>query len=158
MIELDDIDTDDDGALTATAELPGGRHVTVQYDFDDDFDLEESEDEADDDEEDIEPENLPSLEEMQRTAEHALARLTEEILDARERQVVRELSEAVAEDDEDDVDDLIEELAEDISLDGVVVFGDGGMTLLYVSPEQYPDATIFCLLDDDLEVDDLMVE
>jgi len=31
MIDLDDIDTDEDGALTATVELPGGRRVTVEY-------------------------------------------------------------------------------------------------------------------------------
>ncbi|MGB4137497.1 MAG: hypothetical protein WA971_13085 [Microbacterium sp.] len=159
MIELDDIDTDEDGALTATAELPGGRRVTVQYDFDDDFDLAEDDDEADDgDDEDIDPENLPDLDEMQRTTEHALARLTAEILDAREREVVRQLAETAAHDDEADVDALIEDLADDITLDGVVVFGDGGLTLLYVATDNYPDTTIFCLLDDDLDIDDLMVE
>ena len=157
MIELDDIDTDEDGALLASAELPGGRQITVQYDFDDDFDLaEDDEDETAD--EDVDPENLPELEEMQSTAERALSRLTAEMLDATEMRIVRELADAAAEDDEEDVDELIEELDDDLVLDGVVVFGDGRMTLLYLAPEQYPDTTIFCLLDDDLDIVDLMVE
>lgn len=170
MIELEEIDTDEDGALTAMAELPGGRRVTVQYDFDDDFDLEEGEDDdLDDDDDDgedddgedgggIDPENLPDLDEMQATAEHALSRLTEEILAGVERDVVRALAEAAAEDDESDLDDLLTDLADDIALDGVVVFGDGGITLLYVATDNFPDMTVYCLLDDDLEIDDLMVE
>jgi len=40
----------------------------------------------------------------------------------------------------------------------VIVFGDGGLTLLYIAPEEYPDLIIYCLLDEDLEIDDLMVE
>ncbi|MFE6733906.1 hypothetical protein [Microbacterium sp. NPDC057650] len=165
MIELDEIDTDEDGALTAIAELPGGRRVTVQYDFDDDFDLDEGDDDELDDQEDddgggggIDPENLPDLDEMQATAEHALARLSEETLDGIEREVVRALAEAAAEDDESDLDDLLVDLADDIALDGVVVFGDGGITLLYVATDNFPDTTVYCLLDDDLEIDDLMVE
>ncbi|MDR2998090.1 MAG: hypothetical protein LBU78_08220 [Microbacterium sp.] len=165
MIELDEIDTDEDGALTATAELPGGRRVTVQYDFDDDFDLDEGEDDDLDEQDDddgggggIDPENLPDLDEMQATAEHALARLSEEALDAIERDVVRALAEAAAEDDESDLDDFLADLADDITLDGVVVFGDGGITLLYVATDNFPDTTVYCLLDDDLEIDDLMVE
>lgn len=156
MIELDEIDTDDDGALTAVAELPGGRRVTVQYDFDNDFDLELAEDEIDDeDEDDIDPENLPDLEEMQQTAEHALARLSAEILDARQSEVVDELVELSEEEDDDT---LADDLNDDLVLDGVVVFGDGGMTLLFVAPAVYPDTTILCLLDDDLEIEDLAIE
>lgn len=154
MIELDEIDTDDDGALTAVAELPGGRRVTVQYDFDNDFDLELAEDEVDDEEEDIDLENLPDLDEMQQTAEHALARLSAEILDARQSEVVDELVELSEEDD----DTLADDLTDDLVLDGVVVFGDGGMTLLFVAPAVYPDTTILCLLDDDLEIEDLAIE
>lgn len=172
MIELDDIDTDDDGALTATVELPGGRRVTVEYEADDDADFDDGDGDADDDDDrdDVEREDMPDMDVMQDTVRHALARLTAEILDARERDVVEELTEAAYEreddesegDDRDDEDlDLEEPLAAlraDISLDGVVVFGDGGMTLLYVAPGEYPGMTIYCLLDEDLAVEDLMVE
>ena len=97
---------------------------------------------------------------MQETVKHSLARLTEEILEAREREVVEELTEAAYEDDADEVDmaEALSALKDDIALDGVVVFGDGGLTLLYIAPEEYPDLIIYCLLDDDLEIDDLMVE
>lgn len=164
MIELDDIDTDEDGALTATVELPGGRRVTVEYEFDEDFDRddedEDSEDDDDDDVVDVEPEDLPDMDTMQETVQHALARLTQEILDEREREVAEELTEAAYEDDDDGTDlaDALQSLKDDIALDGVVVFGDGGITLLYVAPEEYPDLIIYCLLDEDLEIDDLMVE
>ncbi|GAA2853060.1 hypothetical protein [Microbacterium arabinogalactanolyticum] len=164
MIELDDIDTDEDGALTATVELPGGRRVTVEYEFDEDFDRddedEDSEDDDDDDVVDVEPEDLPDMDTMQETVQHALARLTQEILDEREREVAEELTEAAYEDDDDGTDlaEALQSLKDDIALDGVVVFGDGGITLLYVAPEEYPDLIIYCLLDEDLEIDDLMVE
>lgn len=159
MIELEDIDTDDEGALTATTELPGGRRVTVQYDFDDDFDLEETEDEQDerDVDDEIDRENLPDIDEMQATVEHALARLSEEILDAIEGAVVRQVVEAIREDGEDEVADVAE-LSADIALDGVEVSGEGSMTLLYVAPETFPDTTVICLLDDDLDIEDLLVE
>lgn len=159
MIELDDIDTDEDGALTATVELPGGRRVTVEYEFDEDFDRDDDDEGEDDDEDDVDPEDLPDMDTMQDTVRHSLARLTEEVLDARERQVAEELTDAAFEDDDDvALEDELAALREDISLDGVVVFGDGGMTLLYVAPSEYPDLTIYCLLDEDLEIDDLMVE
>jgi len=162
MIELDDIDTDEDGALTATVELPGGRRVTVEYEFDEEFDRDDDDDEIDGEDEeepDLEPEDLPDMDTMQETVRHSLARLTEEVLDARERQVAEELTDAAFEDDDDvALEDELAALREDISLDGVVVFGDGGMTLLYVAPSEYPDLTIYCLLDEDLEIDDLMVE
>ncbi|OJU42006.1 MAG: hypothetical protein BGN97_04410 [Microbacterium sp. 69-10] len=164
MIELDDIDTDEDGALTATVELPGGRRVTVEYEFDEDFDRddedEDSEDEDDDDVVDVEPEDLPDMDTMQQTVQHALARLTQEILDEREREVAEELTEAAYEDEDEGADlaQALQSLKDDIALDGVVVFGDGGITLLYVAPEEYPDLIIYCLLDEDLEIDDLMVE
>ena len=163
MIDLDDIDTDEDGALTATAELPGGRRVTVEYEFDEEFDYSDEDDDGDDDDADDEPverEDLPDLDTMQETVQHALARLTEEILEAREREVVEELTEAAYEDDDDEVDlaEALAALKDDIALDGVVVFGDGGLTLLYIAPEEYPDLIIYCLLDEDLEIDDLMVE
>lgn len=164
MIELDDIDTDEDGALTATVELPGGRRVTVEYEFDEDFDRddedEDSEDDDDDDVVDVEPEDLPDMDTMQETVQHALARLTQEILDEREREVAEELTEAAYEDEDEgaDLTEALQSLKDDIALDGVVVFGDGGITLLYVAPEEYPDLIIYCLLDEDLEIDDLMVE
>jgi hypothetical protein len=164
MIDLDDIDTDEDGALTASVELPGGRRVTVEYEFDEGFDYSDDDDDDDDDGEDdvelVEREDLPDLDTMQETVKHALARLTEEILEAREREVVEELTEAAYEDDADEVDmaEALSALKDDITLDGVVVFGDGGLTLLYIAPEEYPDLIIYCLLDDDLEIDDLMVE
>jgi len=164
MIELDDIDTDEDGALTATVELPGGRRVTVEYEFDEDFDREDededSEEDDDDDVVDVEPEDLPDLDTMRATVQHALARLTQEILDEREREVAEELTEAAYEDDDEGADlaEAVQSLKDDIALDGVVVFGDGGITLLYVAPEEYPDLIIYCLLDEDLEIDDLMVE
>ncbi len=161
MIELDDIDTDEDGALTATVELPGGRRVTVEYEYEEDFERDDDEDEDDglDVVDDIAPEDLPDMETMQRTVQHALARLTAEVLDARESDVAEELIEATYEDeDEDDLEEPLAALREDLTLDGVVVFGDGGVTLLYVAPEEYPDLTIYCLLDEDLEVEDLMVE
>ena len=164
MIELDDIDTDEDGALTATVELPGGRRVTVEYEFDEDFDRDEededSEDDDDDDVVDVEPEDLPDMDTMQETVQHALARLTQEILDEREREVAEELTEAAYEDEDEGADlaEALQSLKDDIALDGVVVFGDGGITLLYVAPEEYPDLIIYCLLDEDLEIDDLMVE
>lgn len=164
MIDLDDIDTDEDGALTATVELPGGRRVTVEYEFDEEFDYSDDDDDDDDDGEDdvelVEREDLPDLDTMQETVKHSLARLTEEILEAREREVVEELTEAAYEDDADEVDmaEALSALKDDITLDGVVVFGDGGLTLLYIAPEEYPDLIIYCLLDDDLEIDDLMVE
>ncbi|MEJ6554522.1 hypothetical protein PQI51_05755 [Microbacterium esteraromaticum] len=164
MIDLDDIDTDEDGALTATVELPGGRRVTVEYEFDEEFDYSDDDDDDDDDGEDdvelVEREDLPDLDTMQETVKHSLARLTEEILEAREREVVEELTEAAYEDDADEVDmaEALSALKDDITLDGVIVFGDGGLTLLYIAPEEYPDLIIYCLLDDDLEIDDLMVE
>ena len=165
MIDLDDIDTDEDGALTATVELPGGRRVTVEYEFDEEFDYSDDDDDDDDDDgeddvELVEREDLPDLDTMQETVKHSLARLTEEILEAREREVVEELTEAAYEDDADEVDmaEALSALKDDIALDGVVVFGDGGLTLLYIAPEEYPDLIIYCLLDDDLEIDDLMVE
>ena len=164
MIDLDDIDTDEDGALTASVELPGGRRVTVEYEFDEGFDYSDDDDDDDDDGEDdvelVEREDLPDLDTMQETVKHSLARLTEEILEAREREVVEELTEAAYEDDADEVDmaEALSALKDDITLDGVVVFGDGGLTLLYIAPEEYPDLIIYCLLDDDLEIDDLMVE
>ncbi|UNK69499.1 hypothetical protein [Microbacterium sp. H1-D42] len=165
MIDLDDVDTDDDGALTASAELPGGRRVTVEYEFDEELERDDDEDveEAGDDDEDavaeFEREDLPDLDVMQETVQHALARLTEEILDAREREVAEELTEAAYEDDEDvDLEEALESLKNDIALDGVIVFGDGGLTLLYIAPQEYPDLIIYCLLDEDLEIDDLMVE
>ncbi len=162
MIDLDDIDTDEDGALTATVELPGGRRVTVEYDFDEEFEYSDDDDDDDEDDDDelVEREDLPDLDTMQETVKHALARLTEEILDAREQEVVEELTEAAYEDDADEVDmaEALSALKDDIALDGVIVFGDGGLTLLYIAPEEYPDLIIYCLLDDDLEIDDLMVE
>ena len=161
MIDLDDIDTDEDGALTATVELPGGRRVTVEYEFDEEFDYSDEDDDGDDeDDQPVEREDLPDLSTMQETVQHALARLTEDILEAREREVVEELTEAAYEDDDDEVDlaEALAALKDDIALDGVVVFGDGGITLLYIAPEEYPDLIIYCLLDEDLEIDDLMVE
>ena len=162
MIDLDDIDTDENGALTATVELPGGRRVTVEYEFDEGFEYsdDDEDDDEDDDDEPVEREDLPDLDTMQETVKHSLARLTEEILEAREREVVEELTEAAYEDDADEVDmaEALSALKDDIALDGVVVFGDGGLTLLYIAPEEYPDLIIYCLLDDDLEIDDLMVE
>ncbi|MFS2281056.1 hypothetical protein V2S04_09550 [Microbacterium sp. OR21] len=162
MIDLDDIDTDEDGALTATVELPGGRRVTVEYEFDEGFEYsdDDEDDDEDDDDEPVEREDLPDLDTMQETVKHSLARLTEEILEAREREVVEELTEAAYEGDADEVDmaEALSALKDDIALDGVIVFGDGGLTLLYIAPEEYPDLIIYCLLDDDLEIDDLMVE
>ncbi|PKI92746.1 hypothetical protein CW368_00025 [Actinomycetales bacterium SN12] len=160
MIDLDDIDTDEDGALTASVELPGGRRVTVEYEFDEEFDYDdEDEDKGDEDDEPVEREDLPDLDTMQETVTHALARLTEEILEARELEVVEELTEAAYEDDDEvDMAEALSALKEDIALDGVIVFGDGGITLLFIAPEEYPDLIIYCLLDEDLEIDDLMVE
>ncbi|MFD5225234.1 hypothetical protein ACFWHT_06370 [Microbacterium sp. NPDC058342] len=160
MIELDDIDQDEDGALTASVELPGGRRVTVEYEFDEEFERDDDEDDGGDGEiDDIEREDLPDMDTMQSTVQHALARLSEEVLDAREREVAEELTEAAYEDDDEvDLSETLQSLKDDIALDGVVVFGDGGMTLLYVAPEEYPDLMIYCLLDEDLEIDDLMVE
>ncbi|WP_193598689.1 hypothetical protein [Microbacterium sp. YJN-G] len=164
MIELEDIDTDEDGALTATAELPGGRRVTVEYEFEEEFERDDDgDDDADEDGEldDIEREDLPDMDAMQATVQHALARLSQEVLDAREREVAEELTDAAYEDEEEDEVDkaeALQSLKDDLSLDGVVVFGDGGMTLLYMAPEEYPDLIIYCLLDEDLEIEDLMVE
>lgn len=159
MIELEDVDTDEDGALSANAELPGGRRVTVQYEFDEEFERDDDDGDDHDDEEDVEREDLPDLDGMRETVRHALARLTEDVLDAREREVAQELTEAAYKDDDDvDLDEAVQTLREDIVLDGVVVFGDGGLTLLYVAPDGYPDLIIYCQLDEDLEVDDLMIE
>lgn len=153
MVELDEIDTDDDGALMAIAALPGGRRVAVEYEVDDDPDFDG------DDLDDEDREDLPSMEVMEQTVRHALARLTADVLDAREREVADELTEVAFEDDDDaDLEEAVAALRGDIILDGIVVFGDGGMTLLYVAPGEYPGMTIFCLLDDDLAIDDLMVE
>jgi len=158
MIELDDIDQDEDGALTASVELPGGRRVTVEYEFDEEFDRDDDEDEGDDID-DVDPEDLPDMDAMQETVRHALARLTQDTLDQREQEVAEELTDAAYEGDDDvDLEDELRVLKADLALDGVIVFGDGGMTLLYVAPEQYPDLIIYCLLDEDLEIDDLMVE
>jgi hypothetical protein len=158
MIELEDVDTDEDGALSADVELPGGRRVTVEYEFDEEFGHDDEDD--DDDEDDyVDREDLPDLDTMRATVQHALSRLSREILDAREREVTDELVEAAAEDDDEvDLEQARRALSEDIVLDGVVVFGDGGMTLLYIAPEEYPDLIIYCLLDEDLQIDDLMVE
>ncbi|MCA1306068.1 hypothetical protein LC082_04020 [Microbacterium esteraromaticum] len=161
MIDLDDVDTDEDGALTATAVLPGERRVTVEYEFDEELERPDDGDvdEVDDDDEGVEPEDLPDLDAMQDTVQHALARLTEEILDGREIDVAEELADTAQEDDEDlDYDELLQAIREDLVLDGVIVFGDGGLTLLYVAASEFPDLVIYCLLDEDLEIDDLMVE
>jgi len=156
MIELDDIDQDEDGALTASVELPGGRRVTVEYEFEEEF---ERDDDEGDDDDDIVREDLPDMDAMQSTVHHALARLTQETLDLREQEVAEELTDAAYEGDEDvDLEEALRALKADIALDGVIVFGDGGITLLYVAPEEYPDLIIYCLLDEDLEIDDLMVE
>ena len=70
-----------------------------------------------------------------------------------------ELTEAAYEDDDEaDLVEALQALRDDIALDGVVAFGDGGITLLFIAPEEYPDLIIYCLLDEDLEIDDLMVE
>ncbi|MGW9626882.1 hypothetical protein [Microbacterium sp. NPDC055521] len=160
MIDLDDIDTDEDGALTATVDLPGGRRVIVEYEFDEEFDYDDDDEDDDEEEVPVEREDLPDLDTMQETVKHALARLTEEILEAREREVVEELIEAAYEDEDDEAGmvEALQALKDDIALDGVVVFGDGGITLLFIAPEEYPDLIIYCLLDEDLEIDDLMVE
>ncbi|MDQ0613087.1 hypothetical protein QF046_000728 [Microbacterium sp. W4I4] len=161
MIELDDIDQDEDGALTAAVELPGGRRVTVEYEFDEEFERDDDGEDDDDDEDidDVVREDLPDLDAMEATVRHALARLTQETLDQREQEVAEELTDAAYEGDEDvDLEDELRTLKADIALDGVIVFGDGGITLLYIAPEQYPDLIIYCLLDEDLEIDDLMVE
>jgi hypothetical protein len=156
MIELDDIDQDEDGALTASVELPGGRRVTVEYEFEEEF---ERDDDGDQDDDDIVREDLPDMDAMQSTVRHALARLTQETLDQREQEVAEELTDAAYEGDDDaDVGEALRALRADIVLDGVIVFGDGGMTLLYLAPEEYPDMIIYCLLDEDLEIEDLMVE
>jgi hypothetical protein len=164
MIELDDIDTDEDGALTASVELPGGRRVTVEYEFDEGFERDDEDERSDEDEDEdageVDPEDLPDMDTMRETVQHALARLSQEILDEREREVAEELTDAAYEEDDGGVDlaEALQSLKDDIALDGVVVFGDGGLTLLYVAPEEYPDLIIYCLLDEDLEIDDLMVE
>src|SRR5690606_4145415 len=151
MIELDDSDQDEDGALTATAELPGGRRVTVEYEFDEEFERDDDDDSDDDD--DLEREDMPDLDVMERTVRHALARLTDEVLSARERDVAEDLTDAAYEDDDEDVDldEALSALKDDLALDGVVVFSDGGLTLVYVAPDEYPDLLIYCLLDEDLE-------
>lgn len=159
MIELDDIDQDEDGALTASVELPGGRRVTVEYEFEEELEREGNADEDDDIEDAFGREDMPDMDAMQSTVHHALARLTEETLDLREQEVAEELTGAAHEGDDDvDVDEALKALKADIALDGVIVFGDGGITLLYIAPEEYPDLIIYCLLDEDLEIDDLMVE
>src|SRR5690606_11377535 len=136
MIELDDIDQDEDGALTASVELPGGRRVTVEYAFEEEF---ERDDDGDQDDDDIVREDLPDMDAMQSTVRHALARLTQETLDQREQEVAEELTDAAYEGDDDaDVGEALRALRADIVLDGVIVFGDGGMTLLYLAPEEYP--------------------
>lgn len=158
MIELDDIDQDEDGALTASVELPGGRRVTVEYEFDEELER-ASDDEDQDDDDEIDPEDLPDLDAMESTVQHALARLTQEVLDLREREVAEELVDAATEEEDDeDLAEALRSLRDDIALDGVIVFGDGGLTLLYVAPSEYPDLIIYCLLDEDLEIEDLMVE
>ena len=161
MIDLDDVDTDEDGALTATAELPGGRRVTVEYEYDEELDRDDDDDDSDEDDDDeVVREDLPDLDVMEQTVRHALARLTADVLDAREREVAEELTDAAYEEDDEDVDldEALQAIKEDLTLDGVIVFGDGGLTLLYIAPEEYPDLIIYCLLDEDLEIDDLMVE
>ena len=164
MIELDDIDQDEDGALTALVELPGGRRVTVEYEFEEEFERDDDDDDEDDDDDqdidqDIAREDLPDMDAMQSTVRHALARLTQETLDQREQEVAEELTDAAYEGDDDaDLEEALRALKADIALDGVIVFGDGGITLLYVAPEEYPDLIIYCLLDEDLEIEDLMVE
>jgi hypothetical protein len=159
MIELDDIDQDEDGALTASVELPGGRRVTVEYEFEEEFERDEDDDDDGEDIDDVAREDLPDMDAMEQTVRHALARLTQETLDQREQEVAEELTDAAYEGDDDvDLEDELRALKSDIALDGVIVFGDGGITLLYIAPEQYPDLIIYCLLDEDLEIDDLMVE
>ncbi len=159
MIELDDIDQDEDGALTASVELPGGRRVTVEYEFEEEFERDDDEDGDDEDIDDIAREDLPDMDAMEATVRHSLARLTLETLDQREQEVTEELTDAAYEGDEDaDLEEALRALKADIALDGVIVFGDGGITLLYIAPEEYPDLIIYCLLDEDLEIDDLMVE
>ncbi|MGB3374998.1 MAG: hypothetical protein WBA87_07660 [Microbacterium sp.] len=159
MIDLDDIDQDEDGALTASVELPGGRRVTVEYEFEEEFERDDDEDGDDEDIDDIAREDLPDMDAMEATVRHSLARLTLETLDQREQEVTEELTDAAYEGDEDaDLEEALRALKADIALDGVIVFGDGGITLLYIAPEEYPDLIIYCLLDEDLEIDDLMVE
>ncbi|MDR6865849.1 hypothetical protein J2Y69_000434 [Microbacterium resistens] len=162
MIDLEDIDIDEEGALTATALLPGERHVTVEFAVDDeDLDVEEADDGGDEDGDgggdEERDQSAPDVDRMRGVIEHALARLTEEVLDAREHEVIAELTAAAYGDDEDSVDQEAV-LAADIALDGVLVFADGVIVLLYLAPEQYPGSTIRCQLDDDLDLDDLEVD
>lgn len=161
MAELTDVELDDDGTLMATAILADGREVAVGFELDDDYDRDDDDDDdADDDADDAGSDtDAPSLEEQQQVVEHAIDRLTEEVLDRVERDVVIELTEAAYEEDEtrptqQDADSL----ARDMQLDTIIVFEDGTLLLFYTAEEQYPDSTISVQLGEDLEVEDLMVE
>ena len=145
MIDLDDVDIDEDGTLTARVELPGERHVTVESfvgDVVDDEGWDLDEDDADDlDRGADESERAePDGDRIRAVVERALARLTEDILDAREQEVAARVG------------------AGDLVLDGVLVSDDGMIVLLYLAPDRSPEATIRCVLDDDLDVDAVVVD
>jgi len=146
MIDLDDVDIDEDGILTATVELPGERHVTIESFVDDVIDVEGWDLDEDEDEDDLggadgEDERAePDGERIRAVVEHALARLSEEVLDAREQEVAARVG------------------ADELVLDAVLVSDDGMIVLLYLAPEQSPSSTVRCVLDDDLDIDAVVVD
>ncbi|MGX5695242.1 hypothetical protein ACWKWP_03495 [Agromyces soli] len=134
MIELNDIEIDEDGELSASTSLPGGREIAVLFALDDDAAPVEAS-------------------EMQRIAEAALTRLTEAELDRIDGEVASELAVAIGEDAGADVDDAA--VAAELELQGAIVTPEAVLVLVYEAPTLYPDMVVYCQLDDELEIVEL---
>ena len=134
MTELTDIEIDEDGELSASAALPGGREIAVLFALDED--------------------GAPlDAAEMQGIAETALDRLTEADLDRIDAEVAVELAAAAAEDTGAEVDEA--SVAAELELQGVIVTPEGVLVLVYEAPTLYPEMVVYCQLDDELEIVEL---
>lgn len=139
MIELTDVDYDEDGELVAAAELPGDRRVAVLFALEDDDDPVEQD-------------------EMRAVSERELGRLTAEVLDRIDGEVVRELTDSAYEGTGHDVTEAdYASLAAELELQGVIVSADATLMLVYEAPTEYPDLVVYCQLDEELAVEDLSV-
>lgn len=136
MAELTDVNIDDYDEWTARTVLPGDRQVAVSLDSDDEV----------------------SWKEAERLMQWGVDRMTEPALIGAEESVVSELIDIAFENaDEPPSADVYSAVAEDVAMTSLTVSADGTVSLLFASPKLYPDKTIACELDDDLEVAEITI-